>query len=682
LESALTPASAVDFKLIRVASLLESDPAAAAREAAQILQDHPGHPAATLLLGTARRASGDPQAAVAAFTELAAAQPASAVVQLELGRALLAQGRDTQALTVLGRAVELEPDLAEAWHELSMLHAERGEPAACDVCYARFAALVQQDAHLSEAGVALVRERFAAAESLLRRALAQAPGDVAALRMLAEVATARENYAEAERLLGECLRLAPGYSRARFDLARLLYAQQKAQPMLPLLERLLVLEPDSLSYRRLQAAAYGILGQNDRSAQILSALLAEFPRSELVWLLHGHAMRAAGRLEEAIAAYRRSAELKSEFGDAWFSLANLKTFRFTAPDIAAMRSQLAREELRDNDRLLFEFSLGKALEDAGDFANSFAHYARGNALRRAAVQYDRDRTTGLVQRTQALYTREFFAARAGWGCQAPDPIFIVGLPRAGSTLLEQILASHSQVEGTRELPDVLGFALELGSRDEPGGAPVYPQSVAQLTREQVTALGERYLAQTRAHRLLSRPRFIDKLPINFLHAGLIHLMLPQARIIDARRSPLGCCFSNFKQHFQGGLWFTYSLEDLGRYYRDYVSLMAHFDAVLPGLIHRVCYEDLVADLEGEVRRLLDYCGLPFEEPCLRFHETRRVVQTVSSEQVRQPLYADGVDQWRNYEPWLGPLKEALGKLIPAYPAVRRARGGSVRVLEP
>jgi hypothetical protein len=268
-----------------------------------------------------------------------------------------------------------------------------------------------------------------------------------------------------------------------------------------------------------------------------------------------------------------------------------------------------------------------------------------------------------VQRTQALYTREFFAARTGWGCQSQEPIFILGLPRAGSTLLEQILASHSHVEGTRELTDVLQFALELGDReDEPGKPPSYPQSVARLTRTELTALGERYLAQTRAHRLLGRPHFIDKMGSNFLHVGLIHLMLPNARIIDARRSPLGCCFANFKQHFQRGLWFSYSLEDLGRYYREYVSLMAHFDAVLPGRIYRVRYEGLVGDLEGEVRRLLDYLGLPFEEQCLRFHETRRTVATVSSEQVRQPLYTEGIAQWRNFEPWLGPLKEALGDL--------------------
>jgi tetratricopeptide (TPR) repeat protein len=663
LESALTPVSEVDLKLIRVAALLESDPATAAGEAAQILRAHPGHAAALLLLGTAHRACGDAQAAAAEFAELAAAQPDSPVIRLELGRALRAAGRDSEALAALERAVELAPDLAEAWRELSMLHAARGDTAACDAAYAHFDRLAPEGAGLTEAAAALANERLAAAEKLLQRALARSPQDVAALRMLAQVANEREDFSLAESLLEKCLRLAPGYSRARRDLAQVLQKRMKGEPMLPLLERLLALEPDNQRYHILQAAAYSLLGRSERATQILEALVRGFPGNEVAWLNYGHALRAAGRQRQAIDAYRKCTELKPGFGNAWMALANLKTFRFTPGDVAAMQEQLTREELLNDDRSQFEFSLGKAREDAGEFAASFEHYARGNALRRAVVHYQGESGTRLVQRTQALYTRGFFAARAGWGCQSQEPIFIVGLPRAGSTLLEQILASHSQVEGTRELTDVLQFALELGDREEePGKPPIYPQSVARLTREELAALGERYLAQTRAHRLLGRPHFIDKMGSNFLHVGLIQLMLPNARIIDARRSALGCCFANFKQHFQRGLWFSYSLEDLARYYREYVSLMTHFDTALPGRVYRVCYEDVVRDLEGEVRRLLDYLGLPFEEQCLRFHETRRTVATVSSEQVRQPLYKEGVVQWRKFEPWLGPLKEALGDL--------------------
>ncbi len=658
----MTTAGEVDLRLISVAALLESDPAAAARAAAQLLAAHPGHRAAALLLGNAQRAAGDAAGALATFQAQAAAQPDSALLQLEVARALLALGRSDGAAAALARATELEPGLAPAWRERSLLDAARGETLDCDRAYARYTALVLEDAHLAEAGSAIAFERYAAAEALLQAVLARAPGEVAALRMLAWVARAREDYAQAEQLLGECLRRAPGHSAARFDLVQLLSLQQKGAPMLPLLERLLAFDPASFAYRTMQAHAHTLLGDTQRAEQMLRALIAERPDNEQAWLHYGHTLRFSGELAGAIDAYRRSAALKPQFGEAWFSLANLKTVRFSDADAAAMRAQLERSELRDSDRLHFEFALGKAEEDAARYGEAFAHYLRGNALRRAQVRYDPDTSTQLVRRTQALYTREFFAARAGWGCAAPDPIFIVGMPRAGSTLIEQILASHSQVEGTRELPDVIGFALELGLRHHSIRGNAYPQSVARLSRAELAARGERYLAQTRLNRSLGRAHFIDKAPMNFLQVGLIHLMLPNARIIDARRGALACCFANFKQHFQSGVFFTYSLEDVGAFYRDYVQLMAHFDAVLPGRIHRVQYERVVADLEGEVRRLLDYCGLPFEEQCLRFYETRRSVQTVSSEQVRRPIYAEGLDQWRHFEPWLGPLKQALGPL--------------------
>lgn len=649
----------LDLALIRVAALLESDPAAAARAAQELVREHPGHAAAVLLLGAARRRSGELQAAAAAFSEVAATQPESAAVRLELGRALLAQGKPDEAFASLTRALDLEPDLAEAWRELSSLHASRGQWRECDTAYARFAALTNQDGRFVEAATAIAQDRLDHAAALLQKELTRHPDDVAALRLLAQLAVKREDFAEAERLLNECLKLAPGYSHARFDLAEMLHTQQKAAPMLPLLERLLVLEPGNLDYRTLQSAAYSLLGHSGQAVRILADVVVEFPDHPVAWMYYGHALRSAGRIDEAITAYRRAAGLSPGFGEAWFSLANLKTFRFTAEELEAMRAQLARADLGAEDRWNLEFSLGNALESAGDFAASFAHYARGNALRRAAIQYDPERTTALIERSRALFTREFFAARAGAGHPSSEPIFIVGLPRAGSTLLEQILASHSQVEGTRELPDVSAFARELGVWDSP---PTYPESVARLSRAQLAALGERYLRQTRPHRLLGRAHFIDKMGNNFLDVGLIHLILPNARIIDARRAPLACCFSNFKQHFVSGVWFSYSLEDLGRYYRDYVALMAHFDSVLPGRIHRVQYESLIADFPGEVRRLLDHCGLPFEEQCLRFHETRRVVQTASSEQVRRPLYSESVDEWRNFEPWLGPLKQALGEL--------------------
>jgi predicted Zn-dependent protease len=663
MESGLAGTMAVDARLMRAATLLETDPAAAAIEATEILKEHPGHPAAMLLLGTARRGAGSPEAA-ASLSELAAAQPNSAPVQLELGRTLFTQGRDADALKALKRAVELEPNLAEAWRELATLYTRLGDSDACDKAYAHFTRLASPEQHLAEAHAALANHRLGAAEALLRRQLAENSQDPQALRMLAEIAAEREDYVEAERLYALSLELAPGYSRARFDLARTLHLQQKAQPMLPLLERLLRLEPASLPYRSLQASAFGLLGQNERSREILESLIAEFPSNEALRIHYGNALRTGGFSTEAIAAYRQGAELRPSYGEAWFCLSNLKTFRFEAAEIRTMLEQAERPDLSDEDRLQLDFALGKALEDAGDYGPSFEHYARGNALRRRAVLYDANVNTRFVQSLQKMYSAEFFAARNGSGCQAADPIFIVGLPRSGSTLLEQILASHSQVEGTRELPDIQGFALELGLRESRSESPQFAHFMEGLTRDELKALGQRYLDQTRPSRIGGKPYFIDKLPSNFLHVGLIQLILPNARIIDARRSALACCFSNFKQHFQAGVWFSYSLDDIGRFYRSYVQLMAHYDRVLPGRVHRVHYERLVSDLSGEVRKLLQYCGLPFEEQCLRFHETQRVVQTASSEQVRRPLFAEGVDQWRNFEPWLDELKRALGDIIP------------------
>jgi tetratricopeptide (TPR) repeat protein len=373
------------------------------------------------------------------------------------------------------------------------------------------------------------------------------------------------------------------------------------------------------------------------------------------------------RRDEGVEAYRRSITLEPAFGEAYWSLANLKTFRFEPAEIAAMEAKVADSTVKDVDRLHLEFALGKAYEDAGDWATSFSHYEKANALQRARFRYDPDHNSERLRRLKAIFTREFFAARAGAGCPSPDPIFIVGLPRAGSTLLEQILSSHSRVEGTMELPEIIAIARELRAQSGSQAVGAYTDRLAALDAALLRELGERFLANTRVYRKSGRPFFIDKMPNNFLHIGLIHLVLPNARIIDARRHPLACCISNYRQHFASGQRFAYDLADLGRYYRDYVELMAHFDAVLPGRVHRVIYERLVEDTEAEVRRLLDYCGLPFEDACLRFFENERAVRTPSSEQVRQPIYREAVDQWRRYETWIGPLKDALGPALSAYP---------------
>jgi tetratricopeptide (TPR) repeat protein len=430
---------------------------------------------------------------------------------------------------------------------------------------------------------------------------------------------------------------------------------------------LLAAEPHSPTYLNLRANALTSIGEYDRAIADFATVLAKYPRNAKIWLAYGHTLRTAGRRDESIAAYRRSLELAPSLGEAYWSLANLKTFRFGEDDIAAMRTQLLRDDLGFEDRVHFNFALGKAFEDLKDYAPSFEQYSAGNAVRRANLRYDPDDTRRFVERSKAVFTREFFDARAGQGCPDDAPIFVIGMPRSGSTLVEQILSSHSRVEGTMELQDMAQLARSMV--DDPANQPrqLFPEVVQAAGAATLLRLGERYIAQTRIHRKAGTPYFIDKMPNNWMHAGLIHLILPNAKIIDTRRYPMSGCFSNFKQLYARGHQFSYSLEDIARYYLDYVDLMAHFDAVLPGRIHRVVYERMVDDTEDEVRRLLEYCGLPFEDACLKFYETERAVRTPSSEQVRQPIFREGVEQWKNYEPWLGPLATALGAALDSYP---------------
>jgi tetratricopeptide (TPR) repeat protein len=531
---------------------------------------------------------------------------------------------------------------------------------------------------LLQAGAALNENRIPEAEALLRAWLKESPTDVQAIRMFAEVAARVGRYGDAEKLLSRCLELDPGFTAARQNYAVVLHRLNRPAEALREVDRLLRQEPGNPSFRNLQGTILGRIGEYGQAIELYAGVLAQYPGLSKVWMSYGHALKTAGREQESIEAYRRCIAQVAGMGEAWWSLANLKTFRFTPAELTQMQAQLTRKDLSDEDRFHFHFALGKAFEDRGEAAASFEHYSQGNRLRRALIQYDAEENHQHVRRSQALFTPEFFESRRDWGYPARDPIFIVGLPRAGSTLLEQILSSHSQVEGTMELPDMVAIARELGARgrrprpDAPQAADSrgsrYPEILSDLSASEVQALGEEYLKRTRIQRKTDAPLFIDKLPNNFAHVGLIHLALPNARIIDARRHPLGCCFSAYKQHFARGQNFTYDLLELGRYYRDYVQLMSHFDAVLPGRVHRVIYENMVEDTEGEVRRLLEYCGLPFEQGCLRFYENQRAVRTASSQQVRQPIFRDAVDQWRLYDSWLGPLKEALGPALERYPA--------------
>jgi len=610
----------------------------------------------------------DPRAALAQSDEILKVMPdqpnALALKGLALGRL----GSGDEAIEALRRAVHLKPALPDAWRALGDHYTALEMREAADGAYAQSIRYSTHDPKLMGAALALAENRIPDAEGALREHLKRHPTDVAAIRMLAEVAARLRRYGDAENLLSRCLELAPGFGAARHNYAVVLHRQNKPEAALAQVEQLLAEDPRNPGYRNLKAAILGRIGEYAASIENYRSVLAEYPNQAKVWMSLGHALKTAGNNAESIDAYLKTIERAPHLGEAWWSLANLKTFRFTPVQTQMMREQLADPALSADDRFHFEFSLGKALEDAGEWAESFEHYREGNRQRRQMIRYDAEENHAHVERSKRLFTREFFAERAGFGNPAPDPIFVVGLPRSGSTLIEQILASHSSVEGTMELPDVAMLARVVGARTTRSTGSAYPRALEKFSNEELRELGQRYLTQTRIQRKTAAPIFVDKMPNNFAHVGLIHLMLPNAKIVDARRHPLGCCFSGFKQHFARGQAFTYDLVDIGRYYRDYVELMAHFDDVLPGRVHRVLYENMVEDTEGEVRRLLDYCGLPFEESVLRFHENQRAVRTASSEQVRQPIFKEGVDHWRHFEPWLAPLKEALGDVASAYPS--------------
>ena len=513
---------------------------------------------------------------------------------------------------------------------------------------------------LIDAALAMNANDLPRAEPLLRAHLKEDPFDVAAIRMFAELAGRIGRYKDSENLLRRALDLSPAFTAARANLALVLYRQNRPEEALEQLAQVSQEEPGNTGHANLQAAALGRIGEFEEALGLYQKVLELAPHQPRIWMSFGHMLKTVGRAEEGVAAYRKAIDLMPELGEAWWSLANLKTVKFTDADIAALQAALARGDIVAEDRFHLDFALGKALEDRGTADAAFAHYAKGNALRRESLEYDPEETTRFVDAMIEIATPELFAAAAGLGCDATDPIFVVGMPRAGSTLVEQILSSHSQIEGTSELPDLPVLARR---------APNYPANLVRFTGDELLELGELYLKRTRIQRKSDKPMFIDKLPNNWVHVVLIRLILPSAKIIDPRRHPLGCCFSNFKQHFARGQGFSYDLADMGRYYRDYVRLMAHIDRVQPGAVHRVIYEDMVDHTEREVRALLDYCGVPFEPGCLEFHKTERAVRTASSEQVRQPIFREGTEGWKAFAAHLDPLRAALGNVLESYPEV-------------
>jgi tetratricopeptide (TPR) repeat protein len=654
--------SSAELEVGRIRELTRERRHAEALAAAEALAlTAPGNGEVLYLVAANQRCLQRIPQALATLEHLEQQHPRLARLYQERGHCYMTLRDAPRAIEAFLRAVSINPALTASWSMLERLYRISGDSTNAALAAEQRATLERLPREVVQAGSLFSDGELTRAEHIIRTYLREAPDHIEAMRLLARITHQHAVFDEAERLLEAVLKLAPDYRAARLDYARVLLDRQQYPRAREEIDALLKLEPGNKDYLALQADLY---------------------------LLVAHSLKTSGRQQEAVESYRAAAAARPGFGDAYWSLANLKTYRFSQEEIAHMRAHEAAVATQPLDRCHLCFALGKALEDRGEFAESWQYYERGNLLKRKEGHYRPEITETNTRRQIEVCTAEFFAAHVGVGALDPDPIFIVGLPRSGSTLIEQILASHSQVEGTQELPEIQRIVRELEGGDPDPDDPRYPGVLGGLTPEEFRRLGERYMKDTRVYRGAAtlatpatqpvatqpvapraeapRPFFIDKMPNNFRHIGLLHLMLPNAKIIDARREPMACCFSNLKQLFASGQEFTYGIESAARYYRTYLDLMRHWDAVLPGKVLRLQYEDLVEDLEGHVRRILGFCGLEFESACLEFHKTERSVRTASSEQVRQPLFRDGLDQWRHYEPWLGPLSNALGDALLRY----------------
>ena len=655
----IPPNSPVEAEVRRIRELMQRNEFARALSAAELLLALvPENRDVLYMFAVSQRYLQRVPDALATLARLEALHPNFSRLFQERGHCYVALRSAEPAIAAFLHAVNLNPALPASWNALQVLFRMTGQEANALTAASHLTTLGALPTEVVTATSMFYDGDIHEAERIVRGYLLARGNHVEAMRLLAKIGTKLDVLDDAELLLDAVLTLAPDYHAARFDYVQVLLGRHKHVKALEELDKLLKVEPLNRSYRTAQATARVGLGEFERAIELYRELLVETPQAAELHLSIAHALKTLGRRDEAIESYRTSAAIRPGYGDAYWSLANLKTYRFKDEEIRRMRAAEEAPNTQLTDRFHLCFALGKALEDAGQYAASFAYYERGNALKKTESRYRPESIERNAQLQISICTGEFFSARQGMGCASAAPIFIVGLPRAGSTLLEQILASHSQVEGTTELPEIPRLALELQGRESTDSNPRYPGVLRELTAADFQRLGEKYLADTRVYRT-GKPRFIDKMPNNFRHIGLIHLILPKAKIIDARREPLACCFSNFKQLFASGQEFTYSLEDIGRYYRSYIELMHHWDAVLPGKILRVQHEDVVEDLEGNVRRILEFCGLPFESQCVEFYKTERSVRTASSEQVRQPIFKEGLDQWLSFEPWLGPLKEAL-----------------------
>lgn len=673
---ASVPSSPVEAEVRRIRELLQGGQYVPALTAAQMLRaEVPQNRDVLYMIAVSFRYLQRIPEALSTLTELENYHPNYSRLFQERGHCHVALRSPGAAIDAFLRAVNLNSSLHASWNALQVLFRMTGQASQAQHAAAEVVKLANLPRELRIAFSQFADGEIFVAEQTVRQYLLTHGNHVEGMRLLAQIGMKLDVVDDAEFLLENVMVLAPDYHAARYEYALALLARHKHVRARQEMEKLLEGDPNNRVYRTTHATVCTGFGDYSQALPLYREILAETPNDPELHLSIAHALKTLGQTQEAIESYRAAAAVRPSYGEAYWSLANLKTYRFTEDEIARMRTADETASILPADRYHLCFALGKALEDRGEYAESFAYYERGNSLKKAECRY-RPEPLELNARLQAsVCTREFFAARRGVGCPDPAPygipIFIVGLPRSGSTLIEQILSSHSQVEGTMELADIPRLAQELQGQGPGGATPRYPGVLGELSPEEFRRLGEKYIADTRVYRkgkpnaLSSEvrygvPHFIDKMPNNFRHLGLIHLILPNAKIIDARRDPLACCFSNYKQLFASGQQFTYSIDDIARYYRMYVDLMAHWEEVLPGRILRVQHEDVVGDLEANVRRILDFCELEFERGCVEFYKTERAVHSASSEQVRRPINREGVDQWRHYEPWLDPLKAALG----------------------
>jgi predicted Zn-dependent protease len=653
------PPSRIETEVRRVRAMLERSEFAPALQAALRLgEEVPENRDVLYMIAVAQRYLQRIPDALATLQRLEELHPGYPRLYQERGHCHVALRSAPPAIAAFEQAVKMSPALPASWKALEILYRMTGEAGAAKEAAAQIENLAKLPPEIVTAFSMFADNEIHEAEELLRRYLLTHGNHVEGMRLLAQIGVKMDVIDDAEILLESALVLAPEYDALRYDYVQVLLRRHKHVRAREELDKLLEKHPDNRDYRTTYATICTGFGDSEKALLLYREVLAETPDVPELHLSIAHALKTVGSTAEAIQSYRAAAAARPRFGDAYWSLANLKTYRFTDAEIAQMRTDEAAPRIGLEDRYHMCFALGKALEDREEYAESFAFYERGNALKKSECRYRPEPLERNARLQAEVCTRDFFDARQGAGCDSRAPIFIVGLPRSGSTLLEQILASHSKVEGTMELADIPRLVQDMQGRETKDSIPRYPGILAEVQPEEFKRLGEKYLADTRAYRT-GKPFFIDKMPNNFRHLGLIHLMLPNAKIIDARRDPLACCFSNFKQLFASGQQFTYSIEDITRYYRMYVDLMAHWDRALPVKIMRVQHEDIVENLEANVRRILEFCDLDFEPACVDFHKTERRIHTASSEQVRQPINREGLDQWRHYEPWLGPLKAAL-----------------------